>query len=368
MKPHPSTTSKRLDSPQAFTLVELLVVITIIGILIALLLPAVQAAREAARITQCKNNLKQLALGCLGHEHANGFFPSGGWNEKWSGDPDRGFDRKQPGGWTYSVLPYIEQQALHDLGAGMTAAAKAATGGPAAIQAQTPLPVFYCPTRRPTKLYPNNGQGTTLTAPPAFTNNCNGGAALPYVARCDYAANGGADAGLTNAALAFSAGTGKTTLAAVDAVESSWPDKTSTWMKGCDGVIYVVSSLKMAAITDGTTNTYLLGEKYLNPSHYLDGRGGADCNATFCGCSDNDTRFTFADHDSVDTPGQYPTPPLQDREGFSDLTRFGSAHANGFNMALCDGSVRTMSYSVNPTTHYRLGCRNDRQAVDPKDF
>ena len=104
-----------------FTLVELLVVITIIGILIALLLPAVQAAREAARKMQCQNHLKQLALGCLAHESATHRFPTNGWGWGWTGDADRGDDWRQPGCWLFNILPYIEQQPLHDLGTGMGA-------------------------------------------------------------------------------------------------------------------------------------------------------------------------------------------------------------------------------------------------------
>ena len=106
----------RTSDKSGFTLVELLVVITIIGILIALLLPAVQAAREAARRVQCSNNLKQLGLAMLQHEERNRFFPTGGWGWYWVGDPDRGFGKEQPGGWVFSVLPYMEQQPLHDLG------------------------------------------------------------------------------------------------------------------------------------------------------------------------------------------------------------------------------------------------------------
>ena len=103
---------------RGFTLVELLVVIAIIGILVALLLPAVQAAREAGRLTQCKNNLKQVGLAVQNHMNLYKYFPTGGWGWNWTGDPERGVGKTQPGGWAYNILPFIDEIPLHDMGKG----------------------------------------------------------------------------------------------------------------------------------------------------------------------------------------------------------------------------------------------------------
>ncbi|NQT38164.1 MAG: DUF1559 domain-containing protein, partial [Planctomycetes bacterium] len=140
----------REDRRRGFTLVELLVVIAIIGILIGLLLPAVQSVREAARRIQCANHLKQMGLGALNHEEAHGFFPSCGWGWAWIGDPDRGFGETQPGGWIYNLLPFVEQDALHNLGAGKSDSEKRAFAGEVA---NTPIAMFNCPSRRRAKPY-----------------------------------------------------------------------------------------------------------------------------------------------------------------------------------------------------------------------
>ena len=139
-------------SVRGFTLVELLVVIAIIGILISLLLPAVQAAREAARRAQCINHLKQLSLACLNHESAVKELPTAGWVPLSVGNPDAGFGMTQPGGWLYNILPYMEQIALFKNQEALTGLALQAQ---AQALMQTPLDVMYCPSRRPTQLYPD---------------------------------------------------------------------------------------------------------------------------------------------------------------------------------------------------------------------
>jgi prepilin-type N-terminal cleavage/methylation domain-containing protein len=153
---------------RGFTLVELLVVITIIGILIGLLLPAVQSARESGRRTQCANNLRQLTSAAKQHETAHGYYPTGGWTGSWSGDPNFGTGKGQPGGWTYNILPHIERQSVHDMGLTSNgSAAPAATLGQAA---QTTISEYCCPSRRLAVLYPIagttcNSSGITTAGP-----------------------------------------------------------------------------------------------------------------------------------------------------------------------------------------------------------
>ena len=143
---------------RAFTLVELLVVISIIGILIGLLLPAVNMAREAGRKAQCSNNLKQLGYGCLQHETAQGYYPSGGWGYQWVGDPNLGYGNRQPGSWIFSILPNLDQTPLFQLGLiNATSGTLLTNYNPSQQPVQmsggsqcmsTPVPGMNCPTRR----------------------------------------------------------------------------------------------------------------------------------------------------------------------------------------------------------------------------
>ena len=351
---------------RGFTLAELLVVITIIGILIALLLPAVQAAREAARLTQCRNNLKQLSLGMLGFEQVTHHFPSAGWGCDWVGDPDRGTDLEQPGGWFFSILPYIEQLPLYQLGSNGNANDSTTTGPKAQAtgqRIQTPLTVMNCPTRRRSVAYPpsvawmpsigfSNGMHTPWNSAP-----------VPTCARGDYACCAG-DQPLSEDIWSYPSSIGE---AATLTKNRSWPnleippyDPSRPGSGPATGISFLRSRVTVALVTDGLSNTYLLGEKYLTSDHYFDGYDNADNETMYQGYDNDIYRSTCHD---VPVPEHT---PMQDMPGYSDLWRFGSAHADGCNMALCDGSVRLVNYSIDAETHRRLGNRKDGLTVDAK--
>ena len=174
----------RTKEKSGFTLVELLVVIAIIGILIAMLLPAVQAAREAARRMQCSNHLKQIGVAFHNHATAHGHFPSGGWAWNWVGDPDLGFGKDQPGGWIYNILSYIEQDELRNRGKGLAQTDDAKRTALGELT-QTPIVTMHCPSRRSVKLYPALRLEFVANANPPSSSGPQG------VAKTDYAANVG---------------------------------------------------------------------------------------------------------------------------------------------------------------------------------
>ncbi|MBU4273261.1 MAG: DUF1559 domain-containing protein [Planctomycetes bacterium] len=353
MKSNPPSTIRHPKF--AFTLVELLVVITIIGILIALLLPAVQAAREAARQVQCKNNLKQFALAALNHEQVTGHLPSGGWGPMWGGDPDMGFDpKKQPGGFIFNCLPFMEQQALHDLGLNNNRAGRSRT-------AAMPISMLNCPSRRPAILYPfvAHGQQTPINYDLSTINN--------LVGRTDYAGNCGDNAQVMqyNASPPFntSCGIPNGTCAGMAWTPQYWAG-LSNGADAATGVIYLHSWLTLSQITDGTSYTYLLGEKYLNPDSYYNGADGADDQEWNMGIDYDIVRWTGVSQGW----SLGPAPPYQDQEGMTMWWNFGSAHSNGCMMALCDGSVQLIAYTIDPYVHKNLGNRKDGQTIDGKKF
>jgi prepilin-type N-terminal cleavage/methylation domain-containing protein/prepilin-type processing-associated H-X9-DG protein len=345
----------------AFTLVELLVVITIIAILIALLLPAVQAAREAARQLQCKNNLKQLALGCLQHENATGRLPTGGWGFCWTGDADRGTDWRQPGGWIYNILPFIEQQAVHDMGVGLGARQKPPVHKQRLV---APLGLLYCPTRRRSIAYPWFYSGEKLA-----------NADTPTTAgRNDYTINGG-DVYVTTGSPAWTsclASNSESGPADINSVESSPGQMTANARKTFNdvaglatGVVYLGSMTKLVDVTDGASNTYLAGEKYLDPDAYATGQDNGDNEGALIGMNEDVARWTADAAPPSSTTTNYLN-PRQDTSSDSGEHRFGSAHASGFNMAFCDGSVQMMNYAIDLEIHRCLGNRRDGKAISAK--
>ncbi len=112
--------------------------------------------------------------------------------------------------------------------------------------------------------------------------------------------------------------------------------------------------MRISDITDGTSTTYLVGEKYVCPDDYFTGTDSGDDQSALAGDSDDQNRWTA------------PYAPMMDTPGSINVYTFGCAHAAGFNMALCDGSVHTMNYSIDPLVHQYLGSRNDGQPIDGK--
>jgi prepilin-type N-terminal cleavage/methylation domain-containing protein/prepilin-type processing-associated H-X9-DG protein len=330
----------KLDLPvsrrrSAFTLIELLVVIAIIGVLIALLLPAVQKVREAANRTKCANNLKQLALAAHHHHDAKGTFPNG----LHTVDTDSG--RYANGTcWEVELLPYIEQDNLKnrwdydDFRNNVAGALNATT-------AQV-LQVLLCPSDSLPELV------VYLSAEyyPQYAY------AKGWYGMSCYGGNAG---------------------------KRSFPLGLETR----DGIFYQDSSVRLADVTDGASNTLLFGERshsdpvfdYMaslyQPGFYPLAGWGKWAAVCATGGGSLGTRFL-----SPPVPINYRVPAAISKHDFltaggaqdNRLCAFGSGHPGGANFAFADGSVRFLSDSIPLETLQALSTRAGGEVVSAGDF
>ncbi|HYO24672.1 MAG TPA: DUF1559 domain-containing protein [Lacipirellulaceae bacterium] len=332
---------------RGFTLVELLVVIAIIGVLVALLLPAIQAAREAARRQQCANNLKQLGLAAQNHHDAQKYFPTGGWGWFWTGDADRGFGAKQPGGWSFSLLPYMEQVQLRSrAGDGNAETISVGQRDGARDILRTLVQNWWCPSRRTQNVFPKNDADPTYYA----RNASRATDGKVVAARTDYAACVGDRNVVESGTFPGGDTRGGPETGYALANNFAWASTTTGVLtNGRDeftGVCFQRSEIGIEHCTDGSSQTYLIGEKYINPLNY---ENGADP-------GDNETWGTGFNNDVNRCAAEL---PLQDNVTVSSATRFGSIHVGGWFMVFCDSHVESVSYDIDINVHKMNANRAD---------
>lgn len=346
------------SSRRGFTLVELLVVIAIIGILIGMLLPAVQRVREAARRTQCLNNLRQLALGSLNYESSNMHLPSAGveGNSIWlTVNGIEGYKQSylptENLGWGFQILSFVEQANIQRL--------RTPAMGPLTELTENAVPLFSCPSR---------GQRTLNFL----------GDVTPVGDYAGYFTTGGFDS--------------VSELADLNLVSTNWsgfewdPEKDpfpgeldgSVWngaiakrghSDGSSGTWRLRDFGKVnIEFPDGTSNTIMYAEKsagatssynaVVNPEwqHWWDQHGivfGADwptMRAWEAGLLP----------DSFERTANF--------RGEKPETSFGSAHPGSVNAVLCDGSTHSLNMEIQKLEFFKLGHRKDGMVVDVTEF
>jgi prepilin-type N-terminal cleavage/methylation domain-containing protein/prepilin-type processing-associated H-X9-DG protein len=307
---------------RAFTLIELLTVMAIIGVLTALLLPAVQQAREASRRLQCRNHLRQIGLALHNYCAQHGVFPPG--------DIDEGDSQREGWGWGAMLLPLLDQAALYN--------AMNVTGqrlvdmlsGPDRLLSQTPLAVFRCPTddTGPTmQTIPTNrhfdGDGTPGSASPASDF---------FVATCNYAG--------------------------VYGVELSGNQPQN------DGVLFNNSSIRFRDISDGSSNTFAVGERdyKCGVAAWIGSRNPPGTNAW--GRHHNQGKINVRMNDTNTHLDPWCTGhPRGEGVCHNCDEGFGSLHEGGAHFLMCDGAVRFVGENINFGLYKRLGRRNDGKVI-----
>jgi prepilin-type N-terminal cleavage/methylation domain-containing protein/prepilin-type processing-associated H-X9-DG protein len=379
----------------AFTLVELLVVIAIIGVLVALLLPAVQAAREAARRAQCNNNLKQIGLSILNHVDAQKIFPTGGSRPNpdvanfttgprvtptsGSGSPNGA--AKQGLSWPYQILPYLEQGAVRGI---------VSTN----VMRGTSIPGYFCPSRRgPDKVGEvvliDYAGATPLsyTCGTYFTDGVKYDISktVPYQGRPSHEEAAGSfwcDAPALLSARQNNGDPKDNTFTEGVIVRTPWRIANCTPTIAC-GVASATSPARgqevpngstlvdTGKISDGTSNTMMVSEKLVRSDLYAG-------NITETGGGSVSDDRGWSDGWDPDTMRSTAFPPISDSDGLcfntatdqfctgssDEVFFFGSGHPTGVNAVFADGSVHQVSYDVDGLLFNNLGTRNGEETVD----
>jgi len=362
---------------RGFTLVELLVVIAIIGTLVALLLPAIQAARESARRSHCQNNLRQIGLAMQNHVDSYGVFPTGGAESSPKienyvvGGKAFGPD-KQGLGWAYQILPYLEEGSVHDI------------VKQDQLQAAV-IPLYVCPSRRNVSAAKVNA--ANLGGKQVFLIDY--AAAQPCTVECPAGSPDCANphhydprdsVPLTPTIYEVNLPSlwgGKNMNFKLQAhnqvydgviVRSAWRRDDPLYTHGTPGggvfLTGVPQPTKFAKITDGTSKTFVLGEKYVRSDLY-EGGGTSDDHGWGEGWDPDIIRSTCFQ-------------PYQDSDGFQfqslgpddifgaekDVIYFGSAHPGGFHGMFADGSIQTLRYDIDMAIFNALATRAGNEVID----
>jgi prepilin-type N-terminal cleavage/methylation domain-containing protein/prepilin-type processing-associated H-X9-DG protein len=313
---------RRADRGRGFTLVELLVVIAIIGVLVALLLPAIQAAREAARRSTCSNNLRQLGLAVQLHHGSKQVFP-----------PGRDGRNSRSASWAFYLLPYMEQKAMFD-------ARKGGLDSFAPENAQTfrtPVATLFCPSRRGPVADSNfDTSDGAITIPEEAQ-----GKAAPG----DYAGNAGDNSNPRDPAIPREA-------------EGLMADGNS-YNPAETGPLFDQSRIKEREVTDGLSNTFVIGEKYLTET-LADGvtlptPGNEDGYFGDAAIMAGDSQATVLRTTDFYFPSSVPSG--------NDNKRFGSEHNQQAHFVFLDGSVRALNYTIDKGIFEALSCIGDDVAI-----
>lgn len=313
---------------RGFTLVELLVVIAIIGVLIALLLPAVQAAREAARRMQCSNQMRQIALGCHNYESTHRVFPSGAVVSD-SSCTASGGTHGAP--WAVAILPFIEATALYDQFKSLSNYHSLITNSSPAPQRE-PLIAYKCPSET---AYPPDTPG------------------LSYMG-----VQGGGVEG--------------------DAECQTGP-ASNRRVRFTNGAIIVDGHVRFADISDGTSNTFLIGEtRWFSTPHTTQHNNWFSWASSIRTAGSSSHVITLAaavdpiNNPQIDFDASKPWVNSSGSSAHSlylgtHTRTFGSRHPGGCHMALVDGSVRFFSETMDLASYREMGARDDGMPLGDAD-